>query len=192
MKMIFATNNSHKLSEVQALLDGLYTLSTPVEHGITEDIPEEQQTLEGNSAQKARYIYTRTSVDCFADDTGLEVEALGGAPGVYSARYAGEQKDMSANIELLLRNLKGKSNRKARFRTVITLIIGGVEHQFEGVVNGVISEALTGEGGFGYDPVFIPDGFDVSFAEMSAQQKNEISHRARAIQELIRFLKNQS
>lgn len=189
MKIIFATNNAHKLSEVQQILGDGYTLVTPRECGITEEIPEEQPTLEGNALQKARYLYERTGLDCFADDTGLEVVALGGAPGVHSARYAGEGHDFEANTRLLLANLDGEDNRRARFRTVIALILGGKEHLFEGEVRGTITHAPAGDAGFGYDPVFVPEGYEVTFAQMDAAEKNRISHRARAVAELAEFLK---
>lgn len=188
-KLIFATANLHKLQEVQQLMPPDVELSIPAEYGIMEDIPENEPTLEGNASCKAWYIYNRTGCDCFADDTGLEVEALGGAPGVYSARYAGEGRDSRDNMVLLLSNMKGKSNRKARFRTVISLIVNGVEHQFEGSVSGSIRDEGSGCDGFGYDPVFEPEGYSVTFAEMSLEQKNQISHRARATAQLIEWLR---
>lgn len=190
MELIFATNNRHKLEEVQLILGDSYRLLTPQDYGITEDIPEEQPTLEGNALQKARYIYEKTGTDCFADDTGLEVETLGGAPGVYSARYAGESKDNNANMDLLLENLRDKPNRKARFRTAIALIIDGKEHLFEGIVNGTILETKSGTQGFGYDPLFQPEGFTETFAQMDMEIKNEISHRGRAVCKLAEFLHN--
>lgn len=189
MKIIFATNNAHKLQEVQQILGEGYTLVTPRECGITEDIPEEQATLEGNALQKARYLHERTGLDCFADDTGLEVDALGGAPGVRSARYAGDGHDFAANTALLLKNLENATDRSARFRTVIALILGGKEYLFEGEVRGHITEAESGCGGFGYDPVFVPDGYDITFAEMDPAEKNRISHRGRATEKLNTFLK---
>lgn len=188
MKLIFATNNRHKLEEVQAVLGAQYTLVTPGDLGVTEDIPEEQPTLEGNALQKAHYLYDRTGENCFADDTGLEVEALGGAPGVYSARYAGEGKNFADNMALLLKNMETAANRRARFRTVIALILDGKEYLFEGVVSGKIITAGRGTGGFGYDPVFVPDGYDTTFAEMTAEEKNKISHRGRAVAKLVEFL----
>lgn len=187
-KIVFATNNQHKLDEVRAALGEEWVLLTPRDCGITEEIPETSDTLEGNALQKAQYIYSRTGLDCFADDTGLEVEALGGAPGVHSARYATDGHDFAANTALLLRNLEGVVNRRARFRTAIALIMNGVVSMFEGCVSGVITEAPSGEGGFGYDPVFRPDGFDRTFAQMSREEKNAISHRGRAVAELARFL----
>lgn len=189
MELIFATNNRHKLEEVQAILGDTFRLLTPADCGITEDIPEEQPTLEGNALQKARYIHDRTGKNCFADDTGLEVEALNGEPGVYSARYAGESKDSGDNMDLLLKNLQGQSNRKARFRTAIALILNDEEHLFEGIVDGAIRQTKSGTEGFGYDPIFQPDGYDVTFAEMDLPAKNAISHRGRAIRKLTAFLK---
>lgn len=190
MKIIFATNNAHKLSEVQAVLGDAFTLVTPRDCGITEEIPEEQETLEGNASQKARYIYDRTGLDCFADDTGLEVAALGGAPGVHSARYATDGHDFAANNRLLLRNLEGVTDRRARFRTVISLILNGEEHLFEGVVEGRIIDRETGCEGFGYDPLFRPDGCGKTFAEMSAGEKNAVSHRGRAVRKLAEYLQS--
>ena len=159
MKLNFATNNNHKLKEVQEVLGDSFQIESLHELGIHEDIPENQQTLEGNALQKARFLYQRTGESCFADDTGLEVEALNGAPGVYSARYAGESKNSLDNMALLLKNMEGKQNRKARFRTVIALILDGKEYLFEGIVNGVITEQPRGTAGFGYDPLFVPDGY---------------------------------
>lgn len=188
MKILFATNNAHKLAEVSAVLGPQFTLTTPREAGIAEDIPEDQPTLEGNALQKARYIHARTGLDCFADDTGLEVAALDGAPGVRSARYATDGHDFAANNRLLLRNLEGAANRRARFRTVICLILGGEEHFFEGIVEGRIAERESGTEGFGYDPLFVPDGSDRSFARMSAEEKNALSHRGRAVRRLADYL----
>ena len=190
MKIIFATNNKHKLKEVQAVLGDGYRLVTPSELGITEEIPEDRPTIEGNASQKSRYLYERTGDDCFADDTGLEVEALGGDPGVRSARYAGPGHDSERNMGLLLRNMKGATNRRARFRTVISLILDGEEHLFEGIVEGALLTAPRGTNGFGYDPIFVPDGYAETFAEMSDEAKNAISHRGRAVAKLAAFLKN--
>lgn len=189
-KIIFATNNAHKLSEVQALLGDAFELVTLKECGITEDIPETAATLEGNALQKARYVFEKTGADCFADDTGLEVEALGGEPGVHSARYATDGHDFAANNRLLLKNLEGQSNRKARFRTVIALILEGKEYLFEGIVDGTIATSESGCEGFGYDPLFVPSGEIVTFAQMSAEAKNAISHRGRAVAKLVNFLKD--
>ncbi len=188
MKIVFATNNAHKLSEVKAVLGDGYELVTLKEVGITEDIPETGDTLDENASLKARYVYERTGLDCFADDTGLEVEALGGAPGVRSARYATDGHDFAANNRKLLKELDGVTNREARFRTVISLIVAGEEIQVEGVVNGVIALSESGSEGFGYDPLFIPEGKEVTFAEMSADEKNSISHRGRAVAELVKVL----
>ena len=156
--------------------------------GINEDIPEDQLTLQGNALQKARFLYDRTGESCFADDTGLEVDALNGAPGVYSARYAGEAKNSLDNMALLLKNMSGIQNRKARFRTVIALILDGKEYLFEGIVNGTIAEEPRGTAGFGYDPLFVPDGYSTTFAEMDSEAKNAISHRGRAVEKLAAFL----
>lgn len=172
------------------MLDNKFELSTPREVGITEDIPETAPTLEGNALQKARYIYERTGENCFADDTGLEVDALNGEPGVKSARYATDGHDFRANNVLLMKNMEGNTNRKANFRTVIALIIDGTEHLFEGRVDGVITTTESGAEGFGYDPIFRPDGYTETFAEMTTDQKGEISHRGRAVAKLVEFLKN--
>ena len=188
MKIVFATNNAHKLSEVSALLGDRFELVTLREVGITEDIPETGATLDENASIKARYVYERTGLNCFADDTGLEVEALGGAPGVHSARYATNGHDFAANNRKLLRELDGKANRKARFRTVISLIVDGVERQVEGIVEGEITTSESGAEGFGYDPLFMPEGYDRTFAEMSAEEKNAISHRGRAVAKLVDML----
>lgn len=191
-ELIFATNNAHKLAEVEAVLGDRFRLLTPRDCGITDEIPEEQPTLEGNALQKARYIHERTGRDCFADDTGLEVEALGGAPGVHSARYATDGHDFAANNRLLLRNLAGASTRRARFRTVIALILDGRESLFQGAVEGRIAETEAGCGGFGYDPLFVPEGCDRTFAEMTDEQKNALSHRGRAVRKLAEYLHNRT
>ena len=191
MKLIFATNNAHKLSEVQAVLGPSFELVTPRMCGVEEEIPETAETLEGNARQKARYLYERTGLDCFADDTGLEVEALNGAPGVHSARYATDGHDFAANNGLLLKNLEGETNRRARFRTAICLIEGGEERLFEGIVEGHIIDHESGSEGFGYDPLFVPEGYDCTFAEMSADEKNAISHRGRAVRKLVAYLHEQ-
>jgi len=190
MKIIFATNNQHKLHEVASLLDGRYTVLGMEAIGCTDDIPETADTLEGNALLKAQYVYDRFGENCFADDTGLEVEALDNAPGVYSARYAGEAKNSEANVQKLLNELKGKTNRKARFRTVIALIVDGEQHLFEGEIAGQISNAPRGANGFGYDPVFVPDGYDKTFAELDLKVKNSMSHRAKAAESLAAFLKD--
>lgn len=189
MKLVFATNNRHKLDEVRAIVGDRVEVLSLNDIGCYDDIPETADTLQGNALIKARYIHEKFGVDCFADDTGLEVEALDGAPGVYSARYAGEECDSEANMQKLLQNLTGKSNRNAQFRTVIALIIKGEEKLFNGIVKGTITEEKRGDSGFGYDPVFIPEGFSESFAQMSGDMKNSISHRYRATLELSNYLK---
>lgn len=188
-KIVFASNNSHKLSEIRQLNLPFEILSL-AETGCKEDIPETADTLEGNALQKARWVKEHYGYDCFADDTGLEVEALGGEPGVYSARYAGEGHDSEANMAKLLANMEGVKDRRARFRTVIALIKDGEEHFFEGIVEGHITTARSGADGFGYDPIFMPEGCDKTFAEMTAVEKNAISHRGRAVTELKNFFKN--
>lgn len=189
MKLVFATNNRHKLQEVRAIVGDRVEILSLSDIGCNDDIPETADTLQGNALIKARYINEKYGVDCFADDTGLEVDALDGAPGVYSARYAGEECNSEANMQKLLQNLTGKSERSAQFRTVIALIINGDEKLFNGVVKGRISTEKLGDSGFGYDPIFIPEGFSESFAQMSAEQKNSISHRFRAIEKLSNYLK---
>ena len=184
MKIIFATNNAHKLSEVQAVLGEGFELVTPRMCGIEEEIPETADTLEGNARQKVRYLYERIGLDCFADDTGLEVDALNGAPGVRSARYATDGHDFDANVTLLLRNLEGVTERSAQFRTVVALILDGEEYLFEGIVRGHITCERFGEGGFGYDPVFVPEGEVMTFAEMTPEAKNAISHRGRQMKNI--------
>ncbi|MBR6805756.1 MAG: non-canonical purine NTP diphosphatase [Bacteroidaceae bacterium] len=188
MKLVFATNNKHKLEEMRAILGGKVELLSLTDIDCHDDIPETADTLEGNALIKARYIYDKYGCSCFADDTGLEVDALGGEPGVYSARYAGENNDSEANMRKLLQNLTGKSERSAQFRTVIALIIEGKEFLFDGIVRGRISEERMGSAGFGYDPIFIPDGYEESFAQMAAEQKNAISHRSRAAAALNEYL----
>ena len=188
MKLVFATNNPNKLKELQALVGDKYELLGLKDIGCFEEIPEEQPTLEGNARQKAFYVYEKYGYSCFADDTGLEVEALNGEPGVYSARYAGEAKDANANMNKLLHEMAKINNRKARFRTVISLVINGKEEQFEGIAEGEITREKSGDSGFGYDPVFMPEGFSKTFAEMELQDKNKISHRGRAVQKLVRYL----
>jgi len=190
--LIFATNNRHKLAEVSSMLEPKYEIVGLDALQCTDELPEDQTTLEGNALQKARYIRDRYGVDCFADDTGLEVKALNGDPGVYSARYAGPLCLAADNIAKLLIKLEGIEKRKARFRTVIALLQKGEEYLFEGVVEGVILKEPRGKGGFGYDSVFLPDGYELCFGEMDAVQKNKISHRARAINRLVDFLKRQS
>ena len=188
-KMVVATNNAHKLKEIAAILGQEIELLSLKDIQCFADIPETADTLEGNARQKAMYIYENYGMDCFADDTGLEVEALGGAPGVFSARYAGDGHDSEANMQKLLKELAGKENRKAQFRTVICLIRNGKEHLFEGIVKGEIIQEKRGGAGFGYDPIFVPEGYDLTFAELGDDVKNTISHRARAVEKLCQFLK---
>jgi len=188
MEFIFATNNRHKIKEISALLDPGFTILGLSEVGINEDIPEEADNLQDNALFKARYVYKKTGMNVFADDTGLEVEALGGAPGVHSARFAGNDKNSSANIEKLLHMLAGIENRNARFRTVIALILENKEYVFEGTVQGRIIDDKRGSEGFGYDPVFIADGYNNTFAEMPLTEKNIISHRAMAFNKLLEFI----
>lgn len=189
MKLVFATNNKHKLDEVRKI-----TSHHPVEIvslaeiNCFDDIPETADTLEGNALQKARYIQEKFGLNCFADDTGLEVETLNNAPGVYSARYAGPGHDSEANMKKLLHEMEGKENRKARFRTVIALVWNGKTYTFDGIVNGTITTAKRGENGFGYDPIFIPEGYEQTFAELGNDIKNQISHRAKAVEKLDEFL----
>jgi XTP/dITP diphosphohydrolase len=210
MKIVFATNNEHKLSEIRAILGPSFDVVSLADIGCHEDIPETGQTLEENALMKAEYVYNKYHLSCFADDTGLEVEALNGAPGVYSARYAaivpagepaGPSHDSEANMARLLRELANNNNRKARFRTVIALIEKKdvcpcgctsikVVHKFEGIVNGEITREKSGAEGFGYDPIFRPDGYDKTFAELGLDIKNQISHRARAVAKLCEFLVN--
>ena len=192
MKIVFATGNPGKLREASEILGKGYQLVTPAEVGIPEDIPEDGKTLQENSLQKANYIYERTGLNCFADDTGLEVDALGGAPGVETARYAGPQKIPAQNIAKLLKELQGKPSRKARFRTSVTLILNGKRHFFDGIMEGSIAEEPHGGGGFGYDPVFIPEGYQVTAAELSEEEKNAISHRGKALRAMAGFLKERS
>ncbi len=189
MKLVFATNNRHKLEEVRAIVGDRVEVLSLNDIDCHDDIPETADTLQGNALIKARYIYDKFGVDCFADDTGLEVDALGGEPGVYSARYAGEECCPEANMQKLLHNLTGKIDRNAQFRTVIALIINGEEKLFNGIVKGTITEEKMGDSGFGYDPIFIPEGFSESFAQMSSDQKNSISHRYRATKQLSDYLK---
>ncbi len=187
-KLVFATNNAHKLEEIRAILNDKVDILSLSDIGCHADIPETADTLEGNARQKTMYIYEHYGMDCFADDTGLEVESLNGAPGVYSARYAGEGHDSQANMRKLLHEMQGKNNRKAQFRTIISLIEKGEEHQFEGTVKGQIIEEKRGEAGFGYDPIFQPEGYELTFAELGHDVKNKISHRARAVSALCDYL----
>lgn len=194
-KIVFATGNRGKLREASEILGEGFELVTPADFGITEDIPETGETLQENSLQKARYIYDRKGCDCFADDTGLEVDALGGAPGVYTARYAGPSKDFNLNMDKVLAELAGleatgrEVSRRARFRSVVTLILDGKVHQFEGTMEGTIAREKSGRGGFGYDPIFIPDEYPgLTAADITEEQKNEISHRGKALRAMAQWL----
>ncbi len=189
-KLVFATNNDHKLRELKEILSSEFELLSLNDIGCNDEIPETGPTLEINAAQKSYYIWNRYGINCFADDTGLEVEALMNEPGVYSARYAGEDRSASSNMLKVLEKLAGETNRKARFRCVISLVTEGEEKQFEGIVEGQILTKGQGEAGFGYDPIFMPDGYNLSFAEMAAEDKNLISHRGRAVKKLIDYLNN--
>ena len=196
-KIVFATNNPHKLNEIQNLLGSHFTLMSLKDIGFNGDIPEEQPTLEGNALEKARYIYEKFNTPCFADDTGLEIDAFNGEPGVFSARYAGgldifgtEDKRSEANMLKVLTKLENVHNRKARFRTVIAYIENNTEHFFEGIMNGSVTNEKRGNGGFGYDPIFVPDGSQLTFAEMPLSEKNKISHRAQAFRKFVEFMTN--
>ena len=187
-KLCFATNNAHKLEEIQAILGDSFELISLAETGCKEELPETGNTLEANSLQKAQYLCENYHINCFADDSGLEVQALNGEPGVDSAHYAGLQRSHADNVNLLLKNLVGKTNRSAKFRTVITLIQNGEITQFEGNIKGLIINESRGTEGFGYDPIFVPEGYETTFAEMSLEEKGKISHRARAFEKLVAFL----
>jgi XTP/dITP diphosphohydrolase len=194
MKLIFATNNLHKIDEMRKAVGGKFELLTLKEAGIDIDIPEPHATLEANAGEKARVIYQLTAtnqiaVGCFSEDTGLEVEALNGEPGVRSARYAGDDRSFEKNIDKVLNSLQGSANRKARFRAVICLIINGKENYFQGICNGIITDRKRGSGGFGYDPIFLPEGSEHTFAEMDPEEKNKFSHRRKAADKLVTFLK---
>ena len=188
MKLVFASNNKNKIQEIQALVPKTIQIVSLEDIGCTEDIPETADTIEGNAILKANYVTEKYGFDCFADDTGLEVDALNGAPGVYSARYAGEQKDANDNMDKLLSELKDESNRKANFKTVIALNLNGKQNLFTGIINGKIIEEKIGTNGFGYDPIFVADGYEKTFAELSMEEKSTISHRGIAVKELILFL----
>ena len=188
-KLVFATNNAHKLEEIASILGEKIELLSLKDIGCTADIPETADTLQGNAIQKAEYIHNHYGFDCFADDTGLEVEALDGAPGVFSARYAGDGHNSEANMQKLLQNLQGVENRKAQFRTVICLILDGKQHLFEGICKGKIIKEKRGSAGFGYDPIFVPEGYNESFAQLGNAVKNKISHRAKAVEMLCKYLK---
>jgi XTP/dITP diphosphohydrolase len=189
-QLVFATNNAHKLQEVSAKIDGQIELLSLDDIGCFDDIAETGTTFRENASIKSNYIHDKYKLDCFGDDSGLEIDALNGEPGVYSARYAGKHGNHAANIDKVLSGLQNVTNRKARFRTVISLIWNGEEHFFDGTVEGVIRHERSGTEGFGYDPIFQPDGYDVTFAEMSLDEKNRISHRAKAVEKLVEFLGN--
>lgn len=191
MKLVFASNNAHKIEEIQKLLPDEIQIVSLTDIGCFTDIPETADTIEGNALLKANYVTEHFGLPCFADDSGLEVDALDGAPGVYSARYAGQPKNDSKNIEKLLDHLQKEQNRKANFKTVICLNWNGQTHYFTGIVNGSITQKTVGSNGFGYDPVFLPEGYSKTFAELTLDEKSKISHRAIAVAQLIAFLKNQ-
>ena len=190
MDLVFASNNQHKVEEVQAIIGSKINLKSLNDINCHDEIPETGDTFVENAGQKSRFVYERFHLDCFADDSGLEIDALNGEPGVHSAHFSGS-RDFQENINLVLTRLKGKANRKARFKTVISLILSGKEYLFEGIIEGKISMSQSGQKCFGYDPIFIPEGYDISFAEMSAEEKNKISHRAKAMEKLIQFLNSQ-
>ena len=192
MELVFATNNKHKLDEIKAAIDKSIRIVSLDEMNIREEIPETQETIEGNAIQKARYIFEKYKINCFADDTGLEVEALNGRPGVYSARYAGENCTFRDNVNKLLGEMQNKKNRSAKFRTIIAFVNNGEVNTFEGSVDGEITEDAAGNEGFGYDPVFKPSGFATTFAQMSQEEKNGISHRGKAVSKFVEYLKTLS
>lgn len=188
MQLVFASNNKNKIKEIQSLVPNSIQILSLIDIGCFDDIPETADTIEGNAALKANYVTEKFGFNCFADDSGLEVDALNGAPGVYSARYAGEPKDDNKNIEKVLENLNGKTNRKANFKTVICLNLDGEQHLFTGIINGKIIKEKIGTNGFGYDPIFVADGYEKTFAELSMEEKSSISHRGKAVRQLVDFL----
>lgn len=190
MKLVFATNNKHKLEEIREILGNKFEILSLKDIHFFDEIPETQNTIEGNASQKAHFIYDKYNINCFADDTGLEIDALNGAPGVYSARYAGDNCTYEDNVQKVLKKLEGINNRKAQFKTVISLIINDIEYKFQGIIKGYITENKRGKTGFGYDPIFLPEGYDKTFAELSSREKNKISHRGLATQKLFNFLAN--
>ncbi|HRG17498.1 MAG TPA: non-canonical purine NTP diphosphatase [Flavobacterium lutivivi] len=190
MKLVFASSNNHKINEIKKLLPENIELLGLNDIQCFDEIPETAETIEGNAILKADYIKNNYGLNCFADDSGLEIEALNGQPGVYSARYAGEPKDDNKNIDKVLLNLHNQTNRKANFKTVICLNLNDKQYLFTGIVNGSIINAKKGDNGFGYDPIFVPDGYDKTFAQMTFEEKNQISHRAKAVMQMIDFLKN--
>ena len=187
MELIFASNNQHKVDEIRDIAGNNFILKSLNDIFCFDEMPETGKTLDANAGQKSRFIYDRFHVNCFADDSGLEIDALNGEPGVYSAHYSGS-RDFDKNMQLVLLNLEGKTDRQARFKTVISLILNGEEHLFEGAIEGKITTTISGTKGFGYDPIFIPDGYDVTFAEMEAEEKNQISHRGVAVRKMIEYL----
>lgn len=191
-KLVFATGNPHKVRELNEMLNGQMEVVSLKDIGCTEDIPETSPTIEGNALQKARYVYENYNVNCFSEDTGLEIIALNGEPGVRSARYAGPDRSAEDNMQLVLEKLAGQSDRSARFKTVIALIIDGKEYTFEGIAPGTIRTEKAGDGGFGYDPIFEPNDYSITFAEMPPAEKNKISHRGKAVRELVAFLQSQA
>jgi len=188
MELVFATNNQHKLQEVRTALGNDYKILSLIDIGCLEELPETHDTLEGNAKEKAKYVFDKYHIDSFADDTGLEIDALNGEPGVYSARYSGDNATFESNMDLVLEKMKDIKNKTCKFRTIIHLISGNNDFKFEGKIEGLISATKRGEAGFGYDPIFVPGGYDVSFAEMSLEAKNKISHRGLAVKKLIDFL----
>lgn len=190
MKLVFATNNKHKLEEVREILGNKFEILSLKDIHFFDEIPETQNTIEGNASQKAHFIYDKYNINCFADDTGLEIDALNGAPGVYSARYAGDNCTYEDNVQKVLKKLEGINNRKAQFKTVISLIVNDIEYVFQGIIKGSVTENKRGKSGFGYDPIFLPEGYEKTFAELSSREKNKISHRGLATQKLFNFLEN--
>lgn len=190
MKLVFATNNKHKLEEVREILGNKFEILSLKDIHFFDEIPETQNTIEGNASQKAHFIYDIYNINCFADDTGLEIDALNGAPGVYSARYAGDNCTYEDNVQKVLKKLEGINNRKAQFKTVISLIVNDIEYVFQGIIKGSVTENKRGKSGFGYDPIFLPEGYEKTFAELSSLEKNKISHRGLATQKLFNFLEN--
>lgn len=188
MKLVFATNNKNKIKEIKHLLNDTTKLLSLEEINCNEEIPETSDTIAGNALQKAQYVYEKYGYNCFADDTGLEIDSLNGAPGIYSARYAGEQKSTEDNMEKVLSELNNNPNRTAQFKTVIALIINGKETLFEGIAKGNITKIKSGSEGFGYDPIFKPESYDITFSEMSLDEKNKISHRSKAVKKLVTYL----
>lgn len=190
MKLVFATNNKHKLEEVREILGNKFEILSLKDIHFFDEIPETQNTIEGNASQKAHFIYDKYNINCFADDTGLEIDALNGAPGVYSARYAGDNCTYEDNVQKVLKKLEDINNRKAQFKTVISLIVNDIEYVFQGIIKGSVTENKRGKSGFGYDPIFLPEGYEKTFAELSSLEKNKISHRGLATQKLFNFLEN--